>query len=237
MQVRKFSELFLREAPLAAERPQASPEQNPWIRTWHHGIMRSLTTMSLHTISVILLSERIPVSRYRSPRKELSVIRFSILTGIIAFVLWCITDTSLRADHTRDGKGRITIWGVLSLVIVQIILWMILGFFTVWAVSHLPRVLVTGWRAPIVAFASGILQWFALFMVLQYIWMILRATLSTAFVGIMAVLGFQWARQSLNSAPSWLEHEIRLIEENQSREEALPPTNHAVDPKGESPMA
>jgi hypothetical protein len=170
------------------------------------------------------------------------VIRFSILTGIIAFVLWCITDTSLQADHTRDSKGRITFWGVLSLVIVQIVLWMILGFFAVWAVPYLPRVLLTGWRAPIVAFASGILQWFALLMVLQYMWIILRATLSTIFVGIMALLGFQWARQSLSNAPSWwqfkkMEHNIRLIEENQPREEAWRPTNHAVGPKDESPMA
>ena len=50
MQIREFSELLLREATLAAERPQASPEQDPWIRTWHHGIMRSLTTMSLQDI-------------------------------------------------------------------------------------------------------------------------------------------------------------------------------------------
>src|SRR6266481_8851277 len=104
MQVREFGQLLLGKAPFKAERPHASPKQYPWIRTWHHGIMRSLTTMSLHTISVILLSVRMPVSRYRNPRKELSLIHFSILTGIIAFVLWCITDTSLRADSTRDAK-------------------------------------------------------------------------------------------------------------------------------------
>ena len=127
------------------------------------------------------------------------MIGFSILAGIIAFVLWCITDTSLHEDHMRDSKGRITFLGVLSLVIVQIVLWMILGFFSVWAVPHLPRVLLTGWRAPIVILASAILQWFALLMVLQYVWMILRATLSTAFVTLMAVLGFQRARDSLTN--------------------------------------
>jgi len=58
----------------------------------------------------------------------------------------------------------------------------------------------------------------------------------------MALLGFQWARQSLSNAPSWrqfkkMENNIRLIEENQPREEAWRPTNHAVGPKDESPLA
>ncbi len=52
MQVREFGQLLLGKAPFKAERPHASPKQYPWIRNWHHGIMRSLTTMSLHTISV-----------------------------------------------------------------------------------------------------------------------------------------------------------------------------------------
>lgn len=57
MKVREFRQLLLGEAPLEAEHPHASPKQYPWIRNCHAGIMRSLTTMSLHTISVHWIQE------------------------------------------------------------------------------------------------------------------------------------------------------------------------------------
>jgi len=93
--------------------------------------------------------------------------RLSILSGILAFLLWCVTDTSLRPEHVRNSNGKITIRGILSVVLVQIALWALVGFFAVWIVPHLPRLLLTGWRLPFTDFASGFWQWFALLMVLQ----------------------------------------------------------------------
>jgi hypothetical protein len=50
-------------------------------------------------------------------------------------------------------------------------------------------------------FVSSGFQWFALFMILQYVWTIARATLSTAYVVAMVKLGSQWAKQALDDAP------------------------------------
>src|SRR5271169_1593723 len=102
----------------------------------------------------------------------------SILGGIVAFVLWRVTDTSLKPDHVRNSNGRITSWGVLLIVLVQIVLWTLVGFFAAWIVPHLPRFLLTGWRFSVTVVVSSILQWFALLMILQYVWTITRATLS-----------------------------------------------------------
>jgi hypothetical protein len=51
--------------------------------------------------------------------------RLSILSGIVAFVLWCVTDTSLKREHVRNcwTDGKLTSWRILSLVLVQIVLW------------------------------------------------------------------------------------------------------------------
>ena len=119
----------------------------------------------------------------------------SIFSAFLAFVLWCVADTSLKPDHIRNSNGKITSWGVLSIVIVQIILWTLVGFIAAWSVPHLPRFFLTGWRFFVTVVASSILQWFALFMILQYVWTILRPTLSTAVVAIMASLGSQWAKR------------------------------------------
>lgn len=122
----------------------------------------------------------------------------SIMGGIVAFALWCITDTSLKPDHVRNPDGRITSWGVLSIVFVQIVLWTLAGFFAAWIVPHLPRFLLTGRRFSVTVFASSILQWFALLMILQYVWTITRATLSTVVVAVMARVGSQSARRALD---------------------------------------
>ena len=133
----------------------------------------------------------------------------SILSGILAFLLWRVTDTSLRPDHVRRPNGEITFWGVLSIVLVQIILWIMVGFFAVWIVPHLPQFFLTGWRFPITFFGSSILQWFALFMVLQYVWTITRATLSTAVVAVMANSGSKSAKKALNEVHNqWLHMEM-----------------------------
>lgn len=104
----------------------------------------------------------------------------SILSGIVAFVFWCVTDTSLRPDHVRSPNGEITFWRVISIVFVQIALWTLAGFFAAWIVPHLPHFFLSGWRFPITAFGSSILQWFSLFMILQYVWLVLRSTVRTA---------------------------------------------------------
>ena len=122
----------------------------------------------------------------------------SILGGIVAFAIWCVTDTSLKPDHVRNSDGRITSWGILSIVFVQIVLWTLVVFFAAWIVPHLPRSVLTGWRFPLTVFGSSILLWFALLMILQYVWTITRATLSTGVVALMARLGSQWARQALD---------------------------------------
>jgi len=56
MKFREFGKLFLGETPSEPKRPNSPTKQFPWIRNWHPGIMRSLTTMSLHTISVISIA-------------------------------------------------------------------------------------------------------------------------------------------------------------------------------------
>lgn len=104
----------------------------------------------------------------------------SILSGIVAFVLWCVTDTSLKPDHVRSPKGKLTFGGIVSMVLVQIVLWTLVGLFAVWIVPRLPHFFLTGWRFPVTVFASSIAQWFALLMILQYMWLVLRATILTA---------------------------------------------------------
>jgi hypothetical protein len=103
----------------------------------------------------------------------------SILSGIMALLLWSLTDTSLRRNHAQSPDGKISSWGVFSIVLVQIVLWTMAGFFAAWIVPHLPQFFLTGWRFPITVFGSSILQWFALFMIAQYLWLVLRSTVRT----------------------------------------------------------
>ena len=53
MQIRKFSQLFLREAALKAELAHLLSERSSGVASWHAAIIRLMTTMSLHTMSVI----------------------------------------------------------------------------------------------------------------------------------------------------------------------------------------
>jgi len=121
----------------------------------------------------------------------------------------------------RHSNGRITFWGILSIVLVQVVLWTLVGLFAVWIVPHLPRFFLMGWKLPVMVFASSILQWFALLMILQYVWTIARATLSTAGVALMARFGSQRAKQVLDDAPGrrqFMELERELsVEREQSR--------------------
>ena len=150
------------------------------------------------------------------------MMHLSILGGIVAFALWCVTDTSLKPDHVGNSDGRITSWGILSIALVQIVLWTLVGFFAAWIVPHLPRFLLTGWSFPLTVFGSSILQWFALLMILQYVWTIARATLSTVVVALLARLGSQWAKRALDDGHrQWQFMERRVgADQKQSNEGA-----------------
>jgi hypothetical protein len=53
VQVGQLSQLLLRQSAFQSEFADAPAENNPWVRSWHPAMMETLTTMSLHTISVI----------------------------------------------------------------------------------------------------------------------------------------------------------------------------------------
>jgi hypothetical protein len=125
----------------------------------------------------------------------------STISGLVAFVLWCRTDTSLSPENLRDRNGKIGFWSVLSVLVVQIVLWMLVGFFSFWILPHLPNFFITGWRFPATLFVWSALQWFSLLMIFQYVWMIARASLSTTSVVAMAKLGSQRAKQAIHDAP------------------------------------
>jgi len=114
----------------------------------------------------------------------------------------------LDPNHFRNSKGEITFWGIVSLVLVQIFLWTLTGLFAAWIVPHLPDFFLAGWRLPTTLFCSLFLQWFSLLMILQYVWMIVRPTLNTASVAVMAKFGWQWAKEALQSRP----RRFRLLE-------------------------
>jgi uncharacterized membrane protein len=127
--------------------------------------------------------------------------RLSILSGIAALLLWCVTDTSLTPEHVRNSKGEITFRGILSIVLAQIVLWAVVFFFALPVVRHLPGFFITRWRFGVTFFLASCARWFALLMVLQYVWLIARATGKTAIMAAMAAFGSESARQSLDQAP------------------------------------
>ncbi len=53
MQVREFSQLLLREAALQAQFAHLLSERSSGVAAWHAAIFEAMTTMSLHTMSVI----------------------------------------------------------------------------------------------------------------------------------------------------------------------------------------
>jgi hypothetical protein len=108
------------------------------------------------------------------------MMRLSILSGVVAFLSWCATDTSLKRGDLRNSEGKLTFWSTLSTVLVQIVLWATVGLFAAWVVPHLPQFLLTAWRLPFTIFASVFWQWFALLMILQCAWLLLRASGQTA---------------------------------------------------------
>jgi hypothetical protein len=124
-----------------------------------------------------------------------------IASGVLAFLAWCIIDTRLNPEHVRNSRGEITVRRILAIMSVQIVLWTLVCISAFPIVRHLPRFLVTGWRLHFTFFFAGFWQWFALLMILQYVWMIVGTSLKTAVVFVMAKFGSQSARQSLDEAP------------------------------------
>jgi hypothetical protein len=53
MQIGQLRKFFLREALLQAKLTDVNSECNSWVPTGHVAIIEALTTMSLHTMSVI----------------------------------------------------------------------------------------------------------------------------------------------------------------------------------------
>lgn len=111
---------------------------------------------------------------------------------------------SPQPEHVRNFVGLITFWRTLSVVLVQIGLWALAYLLPIWVVPHLPQLLLTGWRLPLTVFSSGVIRWFALLMVLQYTWTIVRATGATAVTAVMAEFGSESAKRSLDDAPGQL---------------------------------
>jgi hypothetical protein len=124
-----------------------------------------------------------------------------IASGVLAFLAWCVTPTSLKPEDVCNSRGEITVRRILAVVLVQIVLWTLVYFFSVPIMWHLPRFLVTGWRLPLTFVLAAFWRWFALLMILQYVWMLVGTTVKTAVVYVMAKFGSRSARQSLDDAP------------------------------------
>jgi ABC-type multidrug transport system fused ATPase/permease subunit len=123
-----------------------------------------------------------------------------IASGVLAFLAWCIIDTDLKPEDVCNSRGEITVRRILAVVFVQIVLWALVCLFSVPIMRHLPRFMVTGWRLPLTFVVAEFWQWFALLMILQYVWMLVGTTVKTAVVFVMAKLGSHSARQSLDDA-------------------------------------
>jgi hypothetical protein len=128
-------------------------------------------------------------------------LRLLIVSGVLAFLASCITDTELKPENVRNAEGKISVWSVISFVSVQVILWVLVGLLSVRIVPHVPHFFLAGWRLPLTLFVSAVWQWFALLMVLQYVSHVLSATLDTTLVAVMAGFGSKSARQLLDDSP------------------------------------
>jgi hypothetical protein len=149
-----------------------------------------------------------------------------IASGVLAFLAWCLTDTSLKPEHVCNSRGEITVRRILAVVSVQIVLWMLVCVFAFPIMRHLPRFLVTGWRLPLTVVTAEFWRWFALLMILQYLWMLVGTTVKTAAVFVMAKFGSQSAIQSLDEAPwRFLEVEPRRHPSSRSELEEQPMIN------------
>jgi len=92
MQIRQFSQLLLREATLKAQLAHLFSERSSGVASCHAAIIRLMTTMSLHTMSVIPS----PCSaRANCPRRNCSQKR----------VIWCARCPSL-SDSGDKGWNR-----------------------------------------------------------------------------------------------------------------------------------
>jgi uncharacterized protein YqhQ len=122
-------------------------------------------------------------------------------SAVLAFLTWCLADTRLKSEDVQNSEGEITFGRTLSVVLVQIVLWTIVFVFGSRIIPHLPTFLTTGWRLPVSIFVAAYLQWLALLMVLQYVWVIVRATGKMTTMAVLAAFGSRSAKQSLDPAP------------------------------------
>jgi hypothetical protein len=86
MEVSEFGQLFLGETPFEPKSPHCPTKQSPWIRSWHPAIIESLTTMSLHTISVMVPSSGTEETLSRTPGASDEPIDLQRLSGISTLV-------------------------------------------------------------------------------------------------------------------------------------------------------
>jgi hypothetical protein len=88
---------------------------------------------------------------------------------------------------------------------------------------HISPIFPYGWRFLITVFGSSNSQWFALFMVLQCVWTITRATLSTAVVAVIAEVRIAKDEKALDEVYNQclsMEMERKLsFEQRESRKE------------------
>jgi hypothetical protein len=140
-----------------------------------------------------------------------------IAPALLALLAWLVEGTTLTPAHVRDCwiDGKITAWRILSVVLVQIVLWgLVSGFLGPSILPHLPAFFTTGWRLGITYFTAALIQWFALFMVLGFAWVLLRATLRTA---LYAIGGSFKDQQRIRS----LDQELQEENTSQGREHRL----------------
>jgi len=158
-----------------------------------------------------------------------------IASGVLAFLVWWATPTHLRPEDVCNSKGEITFWRTLFTVLVQIVLWTLVFVCAGWIVPHLPDFLITGWRLPLTVFASMFWRWFALLMVLQYVWAIAGTTVKTAVIFVMAAFGCHLAKQSIEQGvQQFIEKErqvsieLNQIEEKQKAADMNPQASHGA---------
>jgi hypothetical protein len=113
-----------------------------------------------------------------------------IVPGLLAFLLWCVTDTDLKPEYVTNSEGRITVSRVLSTIAVRIGLCVVVFILVGKIARHFPL--------PLVDFAASFCRWIALLLILQYAWTIVSTTGKLAIVVVMGRFGSSWALDSLD---------------------------------------
>jgi hypothetical protein len=64
-----------------------------------------------------------------------------IVSGVLAFLAWCIIDTDLKPEHVSNSSGEITVRRIFAVVSVQIVLWTLVWMFAFPIMRLLDRIL------------------------------------------------------------------------------------------------